>query len=114
MREQTMTPRESALGVGKGGMMSEQQNTYVVIENTPGYMPDDCDPFVTNDYAEAVSVMREDINRYVDEITEAGGEPEVEEGWASSTNLAAAKVYDHSRMHDLGRYFAVELAESDA
>ena len=34
---------------------SHAEEQFVVIENTPGYLPDDCDPF-TGTYAECVEV----------------------------------------------------------
>ena len=89
---------------------------YVVIENTPGYMPEDCEPFVSSDYQECVRVMREMADSYADdlrdELEDEGYAVEVDHGYASSSNLAAAAVTD-DRPHSLGRYFAVELCEDD-
>lgn len=86
---------------------------FVVIENTPGYLPEVDDPAEFEDYAEAVVFMQEEIERYVETIKEVGGKPEVEVGWASPDNLAAAMVYDLSREHDLGRYFGVERDDEE-
>ena len=88
-------------------------NQYIVIVNTPGYLPEDDDPFVTDDYEAAVTYMNELVQSYVESIEEAEGEAEVSVGWASPNNYAATMVYDKSREHDLGRYFGVELCEDE-
>lgn len=84
---------------------------FIVLSNTPGYMPEDDDPFTTDDYAEAVRVMREDIDRYCEDIAECEATATVEEGIASANNYAAVIVYRSDRIHDLGRVFSVELCE---
>ncbi len=80
---------------------------YVVIENTPGYMPDEDEPFETDDYADAVYYLKQRAEEYEEEGLR------VEYGWASSANLAAVMVYDDSKTHDLGRYIGIELAEEE-
>lgn len=98
--------------------MSDQTNTYVVIERavghvwprvpTPGYMPGDCDPLVTDDYAEACAYA----NELADELEELGYE--CDRGWASAGNYYAIKCTlprEATVAPDLGRYIAVELAE---
>jgi hypothetical protein len=84
--------------------MTDTQS-YIVIENTPGYLPDDDDPFVTDDYSEAVEYLNERCAEY----EEIG--LRVEYGWASSGNYAAAGVFDDSKTHDLGRWIGIELLE---
>jgi hypothetical protein len=84
---------------------------YVVIENTPGYLPDDDDPAEFDDYADAVEYMNERAGTYAELIAESHGIPEISEGWASPNNYAAVMVYDHSREYDLGRYIGVELID---
>jgi hypothetical protein len=84
---------------------------FVVIENTPGYMPEDDDPATFEEYGDAVTYLNEEVQRFAEEIEESGGKARIEWGWASSVNLAAAAVYDESRDHDLGRWFAVEVEE---
>ncbi len=83
---------------------------YVVIENTPGYMPEDDDPATFEDYADAVAYLNERAAEYADD---PDGNYRVEFGWASSGNYAAVMVWDDDRTHDLGRYIGVELCEDD-
>jgi hypothetical protein len=85
---------------------------FVVINNTPGYLPEDDDPFVTEDYSEAVRALNEDVERYVETFADMGTELRVEWGLASADNLAGAAVYDDSREHDLGRWFSIVRDES--
>ncbi len=87
---------------------------FIVIENTPGYLPDDDDPFITDDYDAAVVYMNEQAERLSDFIAEGGGEPDISVGWASPNNYAAVMVYDKTREHDLGRYIGVEMYEDIA
>ncbi len=88
---------------------------FIVMSNTPGYLPEDDDPVITDDYDAAVQVMREDVARYVEQIEDYGdGKAEVSEGWASPNNYAAVMVYDSRSAHDLGRYFGVELYEDES
>jgi hypothetical protein len=83
---------------------------YVVIESTPGYMPDDDDPFTTDDYAAAVAHLNELAAGYADD---PDGNYEVTYGLASSANLAAVAVADLDKIHDLGRWIAIEIDEDD-
>jgi hypothetical protein len=87
--------------------------SFVVIENTPGYLPEEDDPYVTDDYLAAVAYMNARVAEYVEFIEETGAEAEVSQGWASPNNYAAVMVYDKSREHDLGRYFGVEIDEEE-
>ncbi len=81
---------------------------YIVVENTPGYLPDDDDPYITDDYAAAVVYMNERAAEYADD---PDANYRVEYGIASPNNYAAVMVYDDDREHDLGRYIGVELLE---
>lgn len=90
-------------------MEAEDQRTYVVIESTPGYMPEDCDPFVTDDYSAAVAYA----NELADELEEQGYE--CDRSWASSNNYYAIKCElprEATVAPDLGRFIAIELDES--
>lgn len=79
---------------------------YVVIENTPGYLPDDDDPLVTDDYATAV----DHANELADRLEEEGYE--CDRSWASSTNQYAIHCTRSDTVApDLGRNIAVELVE---
>lgn len=84
--------------------------SYIVIENTPGYLPEDDDPFITDDYAAAVAYMNERAAEYADD---PDGNYRVEYGWASRNNYAAVMVWDDDKTHDLGRYIGVELCEDE-
>jgi hypothetical protein len=84
-------------------------STYTVIENTPGYLPEDEDPATFEDYAEAVAYLNERAAEYADD---PDGSYRVEYGWASSDNLAAVMVWDDSKTHDLGRYIEIVLDEA--
>jgi hypothetical protein len=80
---------------------------YVVIENTPGYLPDADDPAVFDAYEDAVAYA----NELCDEL-EADGY-EVDRSWASSGNYFAAHAERSDTVApDLGRFVAVELDES--
>jgi hypothetical protein len=81
---------------------------FVVIENTPGYLPDDDDPPTFDEYADAVAYLNERAAEYADD-PDAEPPYRVEHGWASADNLAAVMVYDDSKTHDLGRYIGIEI-----
>lgn len=90
-------------------MTTEEPTTYVVIESTPGYMPEDCEPFETTEYSEAVA----HANELADELEEQGYE--CDRSWASSGNYYAIKCArpDGSMVApDLGRFIAVERVAS--
>ncbi len=84
--------------------------SYIVIENTPGYMPEEDDPYITDDYSEAVAYLNERAKEYEDD---PDGTYQVDYGCASSANLAAVFVSDPYRAHDLGRWIAIELLEEE-
>jgi hypothetical protein len=99
----------------KGGSMPEQ---WVVIENTPGYLPDEDGPATFEDYADAVEYLNERAAEYEDLAAEYADDPDgpryrVEYGAASSGNYAAVIVHDDSKIRDLGRWIAVERLEED-
>lgn len=77
---------------------------YVVIENTPGYLPEDDDPARFDDYDDAVAYL----NERAAEFEEVDDGFTVEYGIASSDNLAAVLVYDDNKTHDLGRVIAIQ------
>lgn len=79
---------------------------FYVIENTPGYMPDADEPADFEEYSDAVAYA----NELCDELEEQGYT--VDRSWASSGNYFAAHATHPDRIHDLGRYVAVERAES--
>jgi predicted ester cyclase len=81
---------------------------FVVIENTPGYLPDSVEPFETDDYAAAVAYLNERAAEYADD---PDGNFKVEYGFASGDNYAAVMVYDLDKRHDLGRVIEILKAE---
>lgn len=79
------------------------QEAYVVIESTPGYLPD-AEPADFVDYSDAVAYANELCN----ELVKAGYS--VDRSWASRDNYFAA--YAERDADDLGRY--VEVIRDDA
>lgn len=86
---------------------------FIVIENTPGYMPDADEPADFDDYAEAVAYLNAEVQRYVEDIEECDAVATVQWGIASADNLAAAIVYRDDRTYDLGRCFSVVLDDDE-
>lgn len=81
--------------------------TFVVIESTPGYMADDDDPAVFDEYTDAVA----HANTLADQLEEQGYT--TDRGWASADNYYAIKaVRDDTVAPDLGRIIAVEAMQS--
>jgi hypothetical protein len=78
---------------------------WAVVENTPGYLPEDDDPGVFDTYAEACAYA----NQLADELEEDGYT--TERFWASEGNYYAIRACRDER--DLGRFIAVELVEED-
>jgi hypothetical protein len=79
-------------------MYGVRRPRFVVIESTPGYLPEDDDPLVTDSYEEAV----EEVNRICDELEDAGYV--VDRSWASQDNLYAAHAERPDMVApDLGR-----------
>ncbi len=81
---------------------------FVVIENTPGYMPEDDDPATFEDYTDAVAYLNERAAEYAND---PDGNFEVEYGWASGQNYAAVFIHDHDKTHDLGRTIEILQCE---
>jgi hypothetical protein len=75
---------------------------FIVIENTPGYLPES-EPVEFETYDAAVAYAHE----LADELEEQGYR--TDRGWASSANLLAIGAARDGR--DLGRFIAVERAE---
>ena len=91
-------------------MSTENHGRFIVIENTPGYMPDDDDPFSTEDYSEAVAHMNELADEYENDPDHTY---RVERGIASQDNYAAITVWDDSKMYDLGRVIQIVWEADD-
>lgn len=74
--------------------------TYVVINNTPGYLPEDDDPGTYESLDEAKEALREEVERYLDDdehLLEA----------SFSADGETAFVHYTDRTYDLGRVFEV-------
>lgn len=87
--------------------------SFVVIENTPGYMPDDDDPALFDDLDAAKEYLKNEVERFCDFLAEGydfdeSYEPNVY--W--SRELDHAQVDDPRREHDLGRVFSIEPVEA--
>ena len=76
---------------------------YVVVENTPGYLPEDEDPATFEDFRSAVRYMIELVRSNRDYRIEGG---EDVTGWLDR-EAGDAFLTDEGRPHDLGRYFCV-------
>lgn len=87
-----------------------ETNRYVVIENTPGYLPEDDDPPVFDRYADAVQYLNDRAAEYADD---PDANYRVEYGIASGDNLAAVIVHDDDSMHDLGRTIQILIDQED-
>lgn len=83
---------------------------YVVIENTPGYLPEEDEPATFEDIASAREYLKEQVERYCDFIAE-GSDAEPNVWW--DTELTEAFVTDPTREHDLGRVFVIAAIEPD-
>lgn len=83
---------------------------YIVIENAPGYLPEDGDPLCTDDYAEAVA----HANGLADQLEEDGYV--CDRSWASQTNhyaIQCVRPDADTVAPDLGRSIEViEMAHS--
>lgn len=79
---------------------------YVVIENTPGYLPEDDEPAEFETQREALRYMIERMRSYRDEHEDVGG-------WIDRENMCGFLV-DEGRPHDLGRAFEVHTTTEEA
>lgn len=75
---------------------------FVVIENTPGYVPEDDDPATFEDLGAAQEYLRERVESYVEHVVEGEDvEPNV------TVDERSAYVVSNVREHDLGRVFEI-------
>ena len=87
---------------------SEQAMSYVVTENTPGYLPES-EPVEFEEQDEARVYASDLQSRLMDEIFDAGGTPVVSGSFAQEDT--EVHVHDASRRYDLGRVISVTEAE---
>lgn len=98
--------------------------SYIVIENTPGYLPEDDDPAVFDSVEDARVYASDRLSSLLDHIYEGqeaeGLKPDgnAEGGFATITGslqdeIPWVVVYDNSREHDLGRVISVVESEEE-
>lgn len=87
-----------------------EQDRYVVVENTPGYLPEDDDPPVFHTYSDAVAYANERADEYEHD---PDGRYDVDRSYASSENTYCVVVHDCDREHDLGRVIEVLRYEEE-
>jgi len=90
--------------------------SYIVIESTPGYLPEDDDPAVFDSVDEARVYASDRLSSLLDSIYEGQiyGTTDGYVGWKVIGTFQADRtvvVYDNSRQHDLGRL--IEIVEVD-
>lgn len=93
--------------------------SYIVIENTPGYLPDDDDPAVFDSLDDARVYASDRLSRLLDHIYEGQLDSvsgaEEPEGFTVDGSFAQGDlsvwVTDKSRSHDLGR--VIQIVESE-
>ena len=92
--------------------------SYIVIESTPGYLPEDDDPAVFDRISDAIEYAQERLAALIEHI-EDGQSFDFVEGEIPGVRFMgelsydkAVVVYDNSREHDLGR--VIEIVEVDA
>ncbi len=81
---------------------------YVYVESTPGYMPDS-EPSDFEDFGSANAHLREEVERYEEEIRETGGTPTTKWSHLSpGASWDATVTRDDTVGPDLGRRFEIE------
>lgn len=91
--------------------------TYVVIENTPGYLPDDDDPATFETLEDARIYASDLLSSLLDHIWEGySDDPEalIPEVSGSFQSDLAVFVTDPNREHDLGRVIEIVEAEEES
>jgi hypothetical protein len=81
--------------------------SYVVVSNTPGYLPEDDDPFVTDDLDAAKAALRDDVERHLDHLAD---DPDIGPEGPSvswSDDETSCYVVRNEHEHDLGRVFEI-------
>lgn len=99
----------AGLYCGTCGQEIVEAHPYVVIESSPGYLPEDDDPRTFSEYADAVEYLNDRAAEYADD---PDANYRVEYGIASADNYAAVIVWDDDKTHDLGR--VIEILRNDS
>jgi hypothetical protein len=87
---------------------------FIVIENTPGYLPEDDDPATFDSIEDARVYASDRLSSLLDFIVEGQMDEEPPSGFrveGSFQDSMSVVVYDNSRIHDLGR--VIEIVESE-
>jgi hypothetical protein len=85
------------------------EDRYVVVENTPGYLPEEDEPATFADRDSARAYMLERVASYRESLDEIGDEHDT----CLSEDGDSAYVVSTSRAHDLGRSFEVLPLEQE-
>jgi hypothetical protein len=84
---------------------------YVVVENTPGYLPEDDEPAIFDNLDDARVYASDVLSRLLDYIYEGQELNGTDEGFTVLGSFAQGDkwvlVYDNSREHDLGRIIEI-------
>lgn len=80
-----------------------ESQPFTVVENTPGYLPDDDDPATFHDRRDALRYMIERMRQYRDDMRDNG---ESIVGWINR-DAGEGYLWNEGRPHDIGRAFAV-------
>lgn len=87
---------------------------FVVIENTPGYLPENDDPFITDDYEEAVKegyhLVEQICDEYIDSFEDGIPGLYTVQHEASQNNYAAWRII-FNEPHKLDR--CIEVLEDE-
>lgn len=85
--------------------------TYVVIESTPGYLPEDYDPATFETLEDAMVYASDCLSRLLDFIVDGQEDDEGFTVHGSFQEDTSVIVYDKSREHDLGRIIEIIRSE---
>lgn len=79
---------------------------FTIIENTPGYLPENDDPPMFEDRTDALVCLSDELSRYLDYLVDCEVEFEIEQ-WDEGYYVTRK-----DSEHDLGRIFEVVEVES--
>jgi hypothetical protein len=106
-----LAPGESWTYDGPGDDAAPQ---WVLIENTPGYLPEDDEPATFTELDDAREYLRERVAEYVEHLHEGTDwRADYEPGVSVADDALSAYVTDPDRIHDLGRSFEILPIETN-
>jgi hypothetical protein len=115
LAEPNPSPRNVALRAYWREAFDISEPGYVVIENTPGYLPEDDDPATFETIEEARVYASDLLSRLLDSIYESQMDDPEPVGFTVSGSFQedlSVIVFDNARMHDLGRVIEILREES--